>query len=159
MCDDEPSEGSWFKPKPQWHREVDGDVEEVDGLVTAAARVELLEEDPILAESAGEMMKCVQRVRDPKGIQLVWPFFGAPGEVLRDVCAALLPQLYTDDASLCDAPRDPCATLSILVLGEVSVMRGSADEVSLVDKLGPDAALGATELRGQRRRRGCSRRR
>ena len=44
-----------------------------------------LEEDLVLNESAGEMLKSVKRLRHPDSLRLLWPFYGATDAMLEPV--------------------------------------------------------------------------
>jgi len=68
--------------------------------------------------------------------QELWFFYGAPIEDLEAVGSALEPNVYDEGAVLCDSPRDPCATMSLIVLGSLTALRGGARSASqVVEKL------------------------
>ena len=105
----------------------------------------LIEDDEGLAESVGETMQELRRMRSPQKLCQQWFFHGAPYDALDKVGAAFEPAVYNKDAVLCDSPRDPCATMSLVVLGSVSVIRGS-DDVQISERIGQGAVIGATEM-------------
>ncbi len=76
----------------------------------------------------------------------LWFLYGAPLEALERVGASLEPNVYDAGSLLCDAPRDPCATLSFVVLGSVSALRGSSEDECVMEKLTTGAAFGLSEV-------------
>ena len=107
----------------------------------------LIEDDAQLRESVGETIELLRRVRSPSHLAQLWCFYGAPFASLEAVGAALEPSVYDTGALLCDAPRDPCATLSLLVRGHVTAVRGGASrDDCLVERLGSGTVLGTAEV-------------
>ena len=77
---------------------------------------EMLESDLALNESAGEMLNRVNRLREPKSLALLWPFYGCPPSSLQAVSMALTPDVAFEGTLLCEPPMDPCTTLYALDL-------------------------------------------
>ena len=108
----------------------------------------LIETDVGLSESVGETIAALKRMRSAQSLHQLWSFYGAPLETLEALGASLEPIAYDEGAVLCDTPRDPCATMSFVVLGSVNVLRGEAngDELSMVEKLGHGSSFGMMEV-------------
>ena len=99
---------------------------------------ELLQSDLGLAESFGELVTEISRLRSPGRLATMWPFFGASQDALERVSEALEPETYDESTLLCDAPNDPCSDLHVLVMGRVSAVRADGT----VDKIGRGATFG-----------------
>ena len=91
---------------------------------------EILDADLPLNESAGEMLKQVQRLREPSSLALLWPFHGAPLASLQAVSMAMDPDVAFEDSILCEVPMDPCNALRVVVAGKVSLLRAAAPGTS-----------------------------
>ena len=102
----------------------------------------LLETDRGLDESFGELVDEIQRLRSPRRMQLMWPFFGASEDVLDSVSAAMEPETFDEFTLLYDPPNDPCDSLNVVVMGSLNVLRTNGT----VDKLSSGAVFGEAAL-------------
>ena len=104
--------------------------------------------DPGLSESVGKLIEDLKIARSPQRLQLLWNFFGANVTALEAVGTALEPTVYDEGAVLCDAPRDPCATMSFVVQGSVDALQGEStgEESAMVERLGANAVIGMAEV-------------
>ena len=92
---------------------------------------EMLAANPLLAESAGRILADVNRLREPKSLGLLWPFYGAPAASLEAVSMAMEPSVAFAGSALCQPPMDPCQELVMVVAGSIELRRapgpGSAE--------------------------------
>ena len=102
--------------------------------------------DPQLKESVGELRNELAYMRSPKRLAQLWPFFGLPHHILEALSMTIEPMTLDAEALLCDAPRDPCAALSMIVLGQVELLScGPSGEAPAVEKLGRGGVIGEIE--------------
>lgn len=95
-------------------------------LLSLLACQEMLVSDPALNESAGEMLRRVNQLKEPKSLALLWPFYGVPHASLEAVSVAFEPEVAFDGTLLCEPPMDPCQALRVVVHGKIVLLRAAA---------------------------------
>ena len=103
---------------------------------------ELLAKDSQLQESVGELRNVISLARSPQRLAQLWPFFGMSLGDLEAIGDAVEPMIFDAETSLFDAPRDPCAALSLIVFGTIGVITSSNGEPTGFQKLGRGDAFG-----------------
>lgn len=89
---------------------------------------EVLESDPALKDTAGEMIRQVKRLREPSSLALLWAFHGVPPEALKLVGEAMEADVAFEGSLLDEMPMDPCQALRVVVTGKVALLRASASD-------------------------------
>ena len=97
---------------------------------------EMLESDPLLRESAGRVLSDVNRLREPRSLGLLWPFYGAPIASLEALSMDMEPTVAFEGSALCQPPMDPCQDLVVVVAGSIELRRAP----------GPESPDGQTQL-------------
>jgi hypothetical protein len=109
---------------------------------------ELLKSDGDLNESVGELRSKLAYMRSPKRLQQLWPFHGMGSAELDAIGDCMEPGIYDEQAKLFENPKDPCAALSMIVIGGVSALPASAsgEPCGHIMKLGRDSVVGELEV-------------
>ena len=101
--------------------------------------------DPGLAESLGETLNEISRMRSPKRLGMLWPFFGASESDLELISAELEPTVYDPEAVICASPNDPCTSMHMIVMGAVNTLHYFGDS-KRTEKLTRGAVFGTGEV-------------